>query len=78
VVTLYGVAPPILKVGMQSPETLFLSWTQAAVGFLLQSSVTLTPPPGWLADTNAVAISNNLATVNTPITASRFYRLALP
>lgn len=78
VVTLYGVAPPVLKVGMQNPTTLFLSWTQAAVGFLLQSSTTLVPPPDWLVDTNALTISNNLAMVNTPITASRFYRLVLP
>jgi len=78
VVTLYGVAPPILKVGMQSPEILLLSWTQAATGFLLQSSATLTPLADWLADTNALVISNNLATVNTPIVASRFYRLVLP
>ena len=78
VVTLYGVAPPVLKVGMATPETLSLSWTQAAIGFALQSTALLTPPINWLADTNALTISNNVARVNTSIDISRFYRLILP
>jgi hypothetical protein len=43
----------------------------------LQSSATLTPPT-WLADTNFMAISNNIATVNAAISTGRFYRLTLP
>ncbi len=77
VVTLYGAAPPRLNVTQSGPETVTLSWTQAAAGFVLQSAATLAPA-SWLADTNSVGISNNLATVNAPINAGRFYRLMLP
>jgi hypothetical protein len=78
VVTLYGVAPPILNVTMGAPGTAALSWSQAAVGFVLQSAATLAPPVTWLADTNTVVTSNNAATVNAAMTAGRFYRLVLP
>jgi O-glycosyl hydrolase len=78
VVTLYGVAPPILNVTMGVPGTAALSWSQAAVGFVLQSAATLAPPVTWLADTNTVVTSNNVATVNAAMTAGRFYRLVLP
>jgi O-glycosyl hydrolase len=78
VVTLYGVAPPRLSVTRGGPETVALSWMQAAVGFALQSTGTLTPPIIWLADTNEPIISNNVAAVNSTTIASRFYRLVLP
>jgi hypothetical protein len=78
VVTLYGVAPPILNVAMAAPRTVALFWAQAAVGFVLQSTATLSPPANWLADTNTQVISNNLATVCTAVAASHFYRLVLP
>ena len=78
VVTLHGVAPPALKVGMQTPNSVILSWAQAAAGFLLQSAATLTPPINWLADTNDPVISNNVASVSVATTARQFYRLALP
>jgi O-glycosyl hydrolase len=78
VVTLYGVAPPALKVGLQPPGSVILSWAQAAAGFLLQSSANLTPPINWRADTNDPIISNNIATVNVAMTTRQFYRLALP
>jgi hypothetical protein len=45
---------------------------------VLQSAATLAPPVTWLADTNTVVTSNNVATVNAAITAGRFYRLVLP
>ncbi len=77
VVTLYGVAPPALNVAMGAPGTAAFSWAQAAVGFVLQSSATLTLPT-WIADTNSLVISNNIATVTAAINASRFYRLVLP
>lgn len=77
VVTLYGVAPPNLSVATPVPGAVALSWAQAAVGFGLQSTATLSPP-AWLADTNGMVISNNVATVNAAANASRFYRLVLP
>lgn len=78
VVTLYGVAAPTLKIGRPQPETVSLSWTQAAVGFLLQSAMDLSPWPNWMDSNNAPEISNNLATVKEPIAGHRFYRLILP
>jgi hypothetical protein len=78
VVTLYGVAPPVLNVAINSPGTAALSWSQAAVGFALQSATTLTPPNNWLAGTNVAVISNNVATVSAVTDTSRFYRLVLP
>ena len=77
VVTLHGVAQPALNVTLGAPGSVTLSWAQAAAGFLLQSAETLTPPK-WLADTNSVAISNNIATLNAVIGNGRFYRLVLP
>jgi hypothetical protein len=76
--TLYGVQPPVLKVGITTSTTVVLSWAHAAVGFELQSTATLTPPINWLADTNTLMISNNVVTVNSIINAGRFYRLVLP
>jgi len=78
VVTLYGVAAPTLRIGMQHPETVSLSWTQAAVGFQLESVEALTPTPDWAADTNIATITNNLATVNVSTEAHHYYRLVLP
>ena len=77
-VTLYGVASPILKAAMSDSDTVKLSWAQASVGFVLESARTLTPPIPWLVDTNTPVISNNVTTVNLAINASRFCRLVLP
>ena len=79
VVTLYGVAPPLLSARLSAPGRLALSWGQAVVGFVLQS----TPDPGrsasWNNDTNACVIANGVATVSAAITTNpRFYRLVLP
>ncbi len=78
VVTLYGVAPPVLDVAIDSPGTAALSWSQASVGFVLQSATTLAPPNNWLADANVPVISNNVSTVSAVTDTSRFYRLVLP
>jgi hypothetical protein len=54
-----------------------LSWEQAGAGFTLQSTATL-PPTVWWNETNAPAISNNVAVIALAMTANRFYRLVMP
>ncbi len=79
VVTLYAVAPPVLKAATGSMGMLALSWSQAGAGFLLQSIASLNPPINWSADTNAAAFSDGTATVQAPLDSTqRFYRLILP
>lgn len=79
VVTLYGVAPPVLKARLSAPGRLALSWGQAAADFVLQSAPDLSPSGSWTNDTNAWVIADGVATVNAAITPSpRFYRLILP
>ena len=79
VVTLYGLAPPLLSARLGTPGRLALSWGQAAVGFVLQSTPDLGQSASWNNDTNARAIANGVATVSAAITTNpRFYRLVLP
>jgi hypothetical protein len=79
VVTLYGVAPPLLSARLSAPGRLALSWGQAAVGFVLQSTPDAGRSASWNNDTNACNIANGVATVSAAITTNpRFYRLVLP
>jgi hypothetical protein len=79
VVTLYGVAPPLLSARLSGPERLALSWGHAAVGFVLQSASSLTPTPGWANDTNTCVVADATATVTVAAAGKpRFYRLVLP
>ena len=79
VVTLYGVAPPLLSARLSGPERLALSWGHAAVGFVLQSASSLTPTPGWANDTNTCVVADAIATVTIAAAGKpRFYRLVLP
>jgi O-glycosyl hydrolase len=77
VVTLYGVAPPVLKGASTGQGTLLLSWTQANVGFVLQSASGL--QASWGSETNQPAWENGAASVEVALSSTqRFYRLILP
>ena len=79
VVTLYGVAPPVLSARFSAPGRLALSWGQAAVGFVLQSAPSLTPPVSWASDTNIYAVADGIATATVIVADNpRYYRLGLP
>ena len=79
VVTLYGVAPPKLGAAKLGNGQLVLSWSQAAVGFLLQSTSNLSFPANWITLTNSSALSNEIASVTLPSAQNtQFYRLMLP
>jgi O-glycosyl hydrolase len=79
VVTLYGVAPPLLSARLNAPGRLALSWGQAAVGFVLQSAPSLTAPAGWASDTNTSVMADGVATVTVIVAGNpRYYRLVLP
>jgi hypothetical protein len=79
VATLYGVAPPALQAKLDGPGSLLLSWPRAAVGYILQSSLSPDGAAGWKNDTNALSITSGIATVSVDVTTSpRFYRLILP
>jgi O-glycosyl hydrolase len=79
VVTLYGIAQPKLGAVNLGNGQLALSWPQAAVGFMLQSTSNLSPTTIWNPLTNNTSISNDIANVTLPSSqAAQFYRLALP
>jgi O-glycosyl hydrolase len=79
VMTLYGVAPPLLRATLNAPGQLGLSWVQAGAGFVLQSAAALTSPTVWITDTNRVVVSDGIARVNTSSSVNpQFYRLVLP
>jgi hypothetical protein len=78
VVTLYGAKAPLLNGEIRGPGIVALSWAQAAAGFALQATATLSPLANWLAETNAPVISSNTAVVTLAMASNRFYRLVLP
>jgi len=59
-----------------SGNELILSWSTNAVGFTLQSTLSLTPPVIWLDSTNPSTVIGARFTVTNTITGgARFYRL---
>jgi O-glycosyl hydrolase len=79
VVTLYGVAQPRLGAANLGNGQLALSWTQAGVGFIVQSTSNLSPTTIWTALTNNEAISNDVASVTLPASqTAQYYRLMSP
>ncbi len=78
ITTLYGVAPPRLQVAKANQRNISLSWSQALVGFRLQRA-TAVGPADWQMDTNALTISDGVASVvEIPFASAAFYRLILP
>lgn len=78
VVTLYGVAAPLLRVAQASPGQIVLSWLPASVGFKLQRSASLSPA-NWQMDNSPGAISNGVVAVTeAPPTNPAYFRLILP
>jgi hypothetical protein len=79
VVTLYGVAQPKLAAANPGNGQLALSWPQAGVGFMLQSTSNLSPTTIWTPLTNNGSITNDIASVTLPSSqTSQYYRLFLP
>jgi len=79
VITLYGVAQPRLGAANLGNGEMALSWPQAGVGFMLQSTSNLSPTTIWTALTNSSSITNDIASVTLPAARSaQFYRLILP
>lgn len=79
VVTLYGVAQPRLGAVSLGNSQLALSWPQAGVGFMLQSTSNLSPTTIWTPLTNSGSITNDIASVTLPVAQSaQYYRLFLP
>jgi alpha-tubulin suppressor-like RCC1 family protein len=67
---------PSLQIKL-SGTNVILTWPSSATGYVLQSTVSLTPPVSWTAVTNVPAISNLQYIVTIPISSgSLFYRLA--
>lgn len=78
VVTLYGVAQPVLEATVTQAGKMTLNWRQAALGFELQFSPSLEPPVHWETLSNLAVISNGLASAATNLdSTSGFYRLIL-
>jgi len=66
---------PFLKIA-NSGSNLQIFWPTSAVGFQLESTMTLQPPSSWIPVTNPVSvISNQNAVGVTPAVPSTFYRL---
>jgi len=79
IVTLLGVTLPTLQAALASGGNLTLSWSQARVGFVLQSAPASPFPLTWAPDTNTAALSNGVARVTAPTLLSpRLFRLILP
>jgi O-glycosyl hydrolase len=79
VVTLYGVAQPRLGAVSLGNSQLALTWPQAGVGFMLQSTSNLSPTTIWTPLTNSGSITNDIASVMLPAAQSaQYYRLFLP
>jgi len=67
--------PPQLTIARESNAVL-LSWPSSSTNFILQATFSLAAPGVWDAVTNAVQLSGNSFTVETPIEgAQRFFRL---
>ena len=67
---------------LQSPnpnQMLVLAWSTNAIGFTLQSTVSLVPPVIWTpAATPPVTIGGNFVVTNSPSGILRYYRLRMP
>ncbi len=70
-------ASPVLTVAHAAGNKVTLSWSEAAIGFKLQSSTTLGSSANWQAVSPAPAISSlqNVVTNSIAVPSQRFYRL---
>jgi len=81
IVTLYGMAPPLLTASLTPGRQLNLSWPPSANGFQLQSATNLDSPWTALAagQITVNGLSNGLVDATVVVTnAPMFYRLAQP
>jgi O-glycosyl hydrolase len=83
VVTLYGMAPPMLSVAAAANGFLNLAWPPSANGFLLQSAANLAGAGSWTNIASSQINTNGLAHGLVHVTVmqnaqSAFYRLAQP
>jgi O-glycosyl hydrolase len=83
VVTLYGVAPPLLSAAITSNGLLNFFWPPTASGYLLQSTTNLASPSAWTAIGSGQITSNGLVNglisqTVTPNAGSTYYRLKSP
>jgi O-glycosyl hydrolase len=83
VVTLYGLAPPMLSASTATNGQINLFWPPSANGFLLQSTTNLAFSSSWTNVARSLIISNGVSNglVSVTVTGSgrsAFYRLAQP
>jgi hypothetical protein len=79
VVTLYGVAPPILRGSITPTGDLNLCWAAFAGDFHLETTPSLNTGASWSTVSNTPVTNNGVLNVVTEIAGqSRFYRLANP
>jgi hypothetical protein len=83
VVTLYGLAPPILGAAIATNGQLNIFWPPSANGFLLQSTTNLASPSSWTNVGSSQIASNGLSNGFVSVTiigsgGAAFYRLAQP
>jgi O-glycosyl hydrolase len=79
VVTLYGVAPPMLSAAPAANGVLNLFWPPTADGFLLQSTTNLASSAFWTNVGNSQVTSNGLVSVTVmPNAECTFFRLKHP
>lgn len=79
VVTLYGIAPPVLGVSASASNYLVLSWPATPTAFVLQSTTNLAAPGAWNVVTNNPSTSNGITSVLVPEDgAARGFRLVYP
>jgi hypothetical protein len=83
VVTLYGIAPPLLSAAVSTNGLLNLFWPPTASGLLLQSTTNLASPSAWTSLGSSQVTSNGLVNgliseTVAPNTGPTYYRLKLP
>jgi hypothetical protein len=83
VVTLYGMAPPVLSAVLATNGQLNLLWPPSANGFMLQSTTNLASTPSWTNVLSSQITTNGLSNgfVSATITKSgqaTYYRLMQP
>jgi len=83
VVTLYGMAPPMLSAAPAGNGFLNLFWPPSANGFLLQSTTNLTSSSSWTNVASSQVTTNSLTNGSVSMTVRQnaegaFYRLAQP
>jgi O-glycosyl hydrolase len=83
VVTLYGVAPPLLSAAITTNGLLNLFWPPTASGYLLQSTTNLASPSAWTVIGSSQITSNGfvnglISQTITPNAGSTYYRLKSP